>query len=179
MGSKWSTLLIVMREKRIDKVRLIRRVYDRHQRGLGSKNVPQRKDRVIGKIFGIVGVLVETAIFAVHVCEQVRREHRVIHGCVKRLLLVFRAVDLDLAQCRIPFPARLFTHFIEVPVWNFRIQILQSVRGTLPQKWRLLTWITFTLAGMVVFGKDPGGLYRKPPCHCGTDTCCKSPVCQN
>ena len=53
----------------------------------GAECVPQRKHAVFSEVFRVVNVLIESAIFAVHVLIKIRREKGVIQRCVKRFLL--------------------------------------------------------------------------------------------
>ena len=71
-----------------------------------------------------MNLLVHASIPAIHVAGDIRADGGVIQGGVKQRPLVGRAPG-DLHSFQLPFPERLGLRHrtVEIPIWNFRLQI--------------------------------------------------------
>src|SRR5690348_15186914 len=91
-----------------------------------AERVPQREDGVVSEVAGLMNVQVASAITAVNVHEQIRRQHRVIKGGVERgELRGSAAADGDLTEFCVPLGGGFGFYSLERLVIQLRREIQQ------------------------------------------------------
>ena len=91
-----------------------RRLNQVHQRMLGSKRIPNRKDRIVGLPFGrLMDIVVNAAIAPVYVLIYGRIDHRMIQGRVEYGFRIIVGFYTDAAQLLLPLRLRSLPNFIE------------------------------------------------------------------
>ena len=113
--------LIVMREHRINHFTIPARLNNIEKRMQSAVCIPQRKGRVIGVIFRLMNILVETFILAVRVHINRRRQKCVIHRRIKidEIVFIFSRHG-DFPEFFVPRVLPSFFYFFKIPTGRLR-----------------------------------------------------------
>ena len=121
--------LLVVLQHRFDHVGVAFAVDDVVEGHQGAVRIPQREDGVIGKAFGLVDVLVEAAVLAVHVHVNRRVDQCVVKRRIEHRQLVVAAFGFDDVQLLGPFCTSFGGDLFESFVAGFGFEVLHCPFG--------------------------------------------------
>ena len=120
---KFSLLLIDIDHGIRDVIDLFR-MDDGHERHCGTVGVPQRESRVVHEVAGLVNLVIGASVVAVHVIEDRRLDHRVVHrGVEHSACLSVVSINLDFREFLVPgLLGSLYCSF-EIPLRHLGLHV--------------------------------------------------------
>ena len=96
----------------------------------GTVSIPDREDRIVCKIVGLVNISVQTAVLPVDIGIDTRINHGMIQRGIKHRQLVVVTFCLYAGKFLVPGIRSLCRQLVEAVTGCFRTKILQGTVGT-------------------------------------------------
>ncbi len=119
-----STSHFVHFKKCFDKFLIPHGIDDGEKRQVGTKGIPQRKNRIIVKPFGHMNLMIHSTVSFVHIFKNIWGNGRVVKPGVKNTPLSFRSTfHVYFRQESIPLLLCIFRNFFKIPcrIFSFKV----------------------------------------------------------